>query len=244
MKPQAAPSRAPAPAEALSGVRTLAELNAIMSAADPSVRGGTRAVLGEGPLHPVLAFVGEQPGDQEDLQGRPFVGPAGELLTRAMGDAGIRRAASYVTNAVKHFKFEQRGKRRLHQKPTAGEVSHYRWWLKRELEIVAPKLVVALGATAVLALAGKALPVTKFRGAFRFDGAPGYITVHPSYLLRIPDAAAKRAAYDAFVADLKAARVLANRGPVRRAGRNGGRGAPPRRNAQRTGARGGGHGTP
>ncbi len=244
MKPQAAPSRAPAPAEALTGVRTLAELNAIISAADPNVPGGTRAVLGEGPLHPALAFVGEQPGDQEDLQGRPFVGPAGELLTRAMADAGIRREASYVTNAVKHFKFEQRGKRRLHQKPTAGEVSHYRWWLKRELEIVAPKLVVALGATAVLALAGKALPVTKLRGAFRFDGVLGYITVHPSYLLRIPDAAAKRAAYDAFVADLKAARVLANRGPAHRAERSGGRDALPRRSAQPTGARGGGRGTP
>ena len=207
-------SHSSAPDEALTAVCTLAELNAIISAADPYVLGGTRAVLGEGPLHPALAFVGEQPGDQEDLQGRPFVGPAGELLTRAMSDAGIRREAAYVTNAVKHFKFEQRGKRRLHQKPTAGEVSHYRWWLEKELEIVAPKLVVALGATAVLALAGKALPVTKFRGPFAFDGPagdelPGFITVHPSYLLRIPDAGAKREGYEAFVADLKAAKRLA-----------------------------------
>ncbi|MBN8911310.1 MAG: UdgX family uracil-DNA binding protein, partial [Rhizobiales bacterium] len=170
-----------------------------------------KAVLGEGPLRPALAFVGEQPGDQEDLQGRPFVGPAGRLLTRAMGEAGIDRDACYVTNAVKHFKFEQRGKRRLHQKPTTGEVRHYRWWLIKELELVRPALVVALGATAVLALADKALPITKFRGPAQFGAWPGFITVHPSYLLRIPDEAAKRAAYEDFVADLAQARALAQK---------------------------------
>jgi probable DNA metabolism protein len=191
--------------------KTLAELNAIIAAAEPFVHGGTHAVLGEGPLRPALAFVGEQPGDQEDLQGRPFVGPAGQLLTRAMDEAGIDRNACYVTNAVKHFKFEQRGKRRLHQKPTTGEVRHYRWWLMKELEIVQPALVVALGATAVLALAGKALPITKARGPARFGEWPGYITVHPSYLLRIPDDAAKHAAYEDFVADLSKARVLARK---------------------------------
>ena len=120
-----------------------------------------------------------------------------------MADAGIQRNAAYLTNAVKHFKFEERGKRRIHQKPTAGEVSHYRWWLDRELDFVAPKLVVALGATAVLALTGKAIPITRARGPASF-GKPyeGFITVHPSYLLRLPDDA-KEDAYAAFVADLK-----------------------------------------
>jgi DNA polymerase len=190
-------------------VRTLADLNAIISAADPFVPGGKRAVLGEGPLSPSLAFVGEQPGDQEDLQGRPFVGPAGQLLTRALAEAGIARDACYLTNAVKHFKYEQRGKRRLHQKPTAGEVRPYRWWLMKELEIVRPSLIVALGATAVLALTDKALPITKVRGPAMFDAGPGFITVHPSYLLRLPDESAKQDAYRAFVADLAHARSLA-----------------------------------
>ena len=166
-------------------------------------------MLGEGPLHPAIAFVGEQPGDQEDLQGHPFVGPAGQLLDRAMQEAGIERGETYLTNAVKHFKYVERGKRRLHQKPTTGEVRHYRWWLEKELELVAPKLIVALGATAVLALTGKALPITKLRGPAQFEGHAGFITVHPSYLLRIPDAAAKRDAYAAFVADLKQAGQLA-----------------------------------
>jgi uracil-DNA glycosylase len=160
-------------------------------------------------MHPAIAFVGEQPGDQEDIEGHPFVGPAGQLLTRAMDDAGIDRAKSYLTNAVKHFKYEQRGKRRLHQKPTLGEVKHYRWWLQKELELVRPKLVVALGGTAALALAGKQLSVTKVRGPYAFGEFAGYVTVHPSYLLRIPDAAAKKEAYRAFVADLRAARKLA-----------------------------------
>jgi uracil-DNA glycosylase family protein len=166
-------------------------------------------VLGEGPVRAAIAFVGEQPGDREDLEGRPFVGPAGQLLDRALSAAGVDRSKSYLTNAVKHFKYEQRGKRRLHQKPTAGEVRHYRWWLQQELELVAPRIVVALGATAVLALAGKALPITRNRGATTFDGRAGYITVHPSYLLRLPDAEARRDAYEAFVADLRTVRALA-----------------------------------
>ena len=139
-------------------LKTLDALNAIIAASRPLVAGATRAVLGEGPAGASIAFVGEQPGDQEDRQGRPFVGPAGQLLDRAMSDAGIDRHSVYLTNAIKHFKFEQRGKRRIHQKPTAGEVKHYRWWLDQELKFVHPKLVVALGATAVLALAGKPLP--------------------------------------------------------------------------------------
>lgn len=121
-----------------------------------------------------------------------------------MEDAGIDRSQCYVTNAVKHFKFEQRGKRRLHKSPTAGEVAHYRWWLDKELEIVQPALIVGLGATAVLALTGKALPITKSRGRAAFATGHGFITVHPSYLLRLPDDA-KEGAYVEFVADLRAA---------------------------------------
>ncbi|MHB2211766.1 UdgX family uracil-DNA binding protein [Methylobacterium sp. CM6257] len=191
--------------------KSLDELNAIIRRTEPLVPGATQAVLGEGPVGATIAFVGEQPGDQEDRQGRPFVGPAGQLLSRAMAEAGIDRRASYLTNAVKHFKFEERGKRRIHQKPTAGEVSHYRWWLDRELEFVGPKLVVALGATAVLALTGKAIPITRARGPFRFDRLDnrfqGFITVHPSYLLRLPEEA-KAEAYAAFVDDLRRVEAL------------------------------------
>jgi uracil-DNA glycosylase len=188
--------------------RSLAALNRIITAAEPMVAGGTRAVLGEGPLHPDIAFVGEQPGDQEDLAGKPFVGPAGKLLDKAFVEAGIDRGAVYVTNAVKHFKFEQRGKRRMHSRPNAGEVKHYRWWLKKELDFVKPKLVVALGATAALALAGKPLAVGANRGPIILDGRPGFITIHPSFLLRMPDED-KASAWDDFVGDLKRVRKLA-----------------------------------
>ena len=151
----------------------------LIAAAPPMVEGGTRAVLGEGPVGAAIAFVGEQPGDQEDLHGRPFVGPAGQVFDRALAEAGIDRADAYVTNAVKHFKYVQRGKRRLHQRPTAGEVKHYRWWLKQELDLVGPRIVVALGATAVLALvrqgdAGRREPRTcaiRQPGGIRY-GAP------------------------------------------------------------------------
>jgi uracil-DNA glycosylase len=189
----------------------LAELNADLLAAPPLLEGGKKAVLGEGPIGAAIAFVGEQPGDQEDLQKRPFVGPAGQLLDRALTEAGIDRGRCYLTNAVKHFKFEQRGKRRMHQKPTAGEVKHYRWWLDKELAFVRPRLIVALGTTAVLALAGKALPISRVRGEADFTGRRGYITVHPSYLLRIPDQNAKRQAYGEFVADLRSIRTIASR---------------------------------
>jgi DNA polymerase len=189
--------------------KSLAALNKLISAAEPLVPGADHAVLGEGPIGAEIAFVGEQPGDQEDRAGKPFVGPAGMLLNRAMEEAGIDRRHVYVTNAVKHFKFEQRGKKRIHQKPTMGEVKRYRWWLMKELDLVQPKLVVALGATAAAALAGKAVSVTKARGKASFENRPGYITVHPSYLLRIPDADAKAEAYKEFVADLKKARALA-----------------------------------
>jgi uracil-DNA glycosylase len=189
--------------------KTLDELNCIIAASDPFVTGGTRAVLGEGPLNPPIALVGEQPGDQEDVQGRPFVGPAGQLLDRALAEAGLDRADLYVTNAVKHFKFVQQGKRRLHKSPTAGEVKHYRWWLDKELELVRPRVIVAMGATAVLALAGKPLPITKCRGEASFENRRGVITWHPSYLLRVPDAGRKEEAWRQFVGDLRLARELA-----------------------------------
>jgi DNA polymerase len=188
---------------------SLAALNRLITAAEPMVKGGTRAVLGEGPLHPAIAFVGEQPGDQEDLAGKPFVGPAGKLLDKAMAEAGIDRRRVYVTNAVKHFKFERRGKRRLHSKPTAGEVKHYRWWLEKELDLVKPRLVVALGVTAALALAGKPLSISRNRGPIILDGRPGFITIHPSFLLRMPEEDKSRAWKD-FVADMKRIRKLAD----------------------------------
>lgn len=189
----------------------LAALNRIIAASQPLVPGAARAVLGEGPAGAEIAFVGEQPGDQEDAQGRPFVGPAGQLLDRALQEAGIDRGRVYVTNAVKHFKFEQRGKRRIHQKPTAGEVKHYRWWLMRELDFVHPGLVVALGATAALALSGKPLSITRARGPARFGDLPGYVTVHPSFLLRQREAAARHAAYAEFLEDLRRIDALARR---------------------------------
>ena len=165
--------------------------------------GATQAVAGEGPTDARIMLVGEQPGDQEDLQGRPFVGPAGQLLDKALGQAGLARSTLYVTNAVKHFKYEPRGKRRIHQKPNAGEIQKCKWWLDREIAIVRPRLVVALGATAAQALSGHAVSVTKERGPITFGEMPGFVTVHPSYLLRIPDAQKKTEEYTRFVSDLR-----------------------------------------
>jgi DNA polymerase len=190
--------------------KTLAQLNKIIKASDPLVSGATQAVLGEGPQDARVAFVGEQPGDQEDLQGRPFVGPAGKLLDRALAEAGIDRGEVYLTNAVKHFKFERRGGRRIHSKPTAREISHYRPWLIKELELVHPQLVVALGGTAVHALMGKSIPIVRARGPGQFVGGfNGYVTVHPSYLLRLPDEASKKEGFKSFVEDLRRIRELA-----------------------------------
>jgi DNA polymerase len=190
--------------------KSLAALNRLIAAAPPMVKGGTRAVLGEGPLHPDIAFVGEQPGDQEDLAGKPFVGPAGRLLDRAMQEAGIDRKRVYVTNAVKHFKFEPRGKRRIHSKPTAGEVKHYRWWLEKELDLVGPRLVVALGATATLALAGKPLSIGANRGPLALNGRPGFVTIHPSFLLRMKEQD-KAKGWKDFIADMKRIRIEAQK---------------------------------
>jgi DNA polymerase len=170
-------------------------------------RDATQGVPGEGPVHAAMMFVGEQPGDQEDLAGRPFVGPAGAVLDKALAEAGVPRAEAYVTNAVKHFKHEPRGKRRLHKTPDAGEVQACRWWLDNERRLVRPKVVVALGATAARAVLGRPVSVMKERGPAGAleGGAQGFVTVHPSMLLRIPDRAAKAAAYRDFVRDLAAA---------------------------------------
>jgi probable DNA metabolism protein len=178
----------------------------------------TQTVFGEGPADAHLVFVGEQPGDQEDLAGKPFVGPAGELFNRALADAGIDRARVYVTNAVKHFKFEPRGRRRIHKKPNAGETKACRWWLNREIQTVSPRLIVALGATAAMSLAGRPVSVLQERGrATRFGERAGLITVHPSYLLRLPDKAAAQREFTLFVADLRIAakqceRLVTNEG--------------------------------
>ena len=173
-------------------------------------RHATQTVFGEGPATAEFILVGEQPGDQEDIAGKPFVGPAGKVLDRALQDAGIERAKVYVTNAVKHFRFEPRGKRRIHSKPNASEIQACRWWLEREFEAIAPRFVVALGATAAQALSGHTVTIPRLRGReTELLGVRGLITVHPSYLLRIPDERAKKEEYGKFVADLKLAKRLA-----------------------------------
>jgi DNA polymerase len=169
----------------------------------PLYKDATQTVFGEGPRNAPVVFVGEQPGDQEDLAGKPFVGPAGKLFDKALEDAGLDRSRAYVTNAVKHFKFEPRGKRRLHKRPNAGEVRACRFWLDGELAAIKPDLVVALGATAAQALAQHAVSVTKLRGPIAFPQHKGFITVHPSFLLRVPDAESKEREYRAFLHDLK-----------------------------------------
>jgi len=163
------------------------------------------AVMGEGPQDAVLMIVGEQPGDQEDLAGRPFVGPAGQLLDRHLERAGIDRSAAYVTNTVKHFKYIQRGKRRLHQSPTAKEIDICRWWVESERQIVQPKLVLAMGASAARGMLGKTVSISKARGApiMLEDGSELWVTAHPSYLLRL-DGAAQEEQSRLFDADLAA----------------------------------------
>jgi DNA polymerase len=154
-------------------------------------------------------FVGEQPGNDEDLAGKPFVGPAGKLLDRAIADAGLDRRRIFVTNAVKHFKFEQRGKRRLHQRPNPYEIERCRWWNDFERAIVKPKLVVALGATAARSLMGRVITIAKVRGTFLplEDGGKVTVTVHPSSLLRIPEQEDRHAQYARFVKDLTLCRA-------------------------------------
>jgi uracil-DNA glycosylase family protein len=167
----------------------------------------TQTVFGAGPPDARLMLVGEQPGDQEDLAGAPFVGPAGQLLDRALAEAGIDRGTVYVTNAVKHFKFEPRGKRRIHKKPDRPEIEACKWWLEREVAVVRPALVVAMGATAGQALFGRTVKVLSERGTISQDprGFGVLLTVHPSMILRVPDRDAKEEAFAEFVADLRQA---------------------------------------
>lgn len=173
----------------------------------PLWKNATQTVFGEGPAHTPLMLVGEQPGDKEDLAGKPFVGPAGQMLDRALDEAGIDRKKVYVTNAVKHFKFVPRGKIRLHQKPNTAEIKACRPWYERERAAVKPVLVVAMGATAAQSVFGKITPINKNRGHLidLYDGARAMVTVHPSYLLRLPDKDARAREYQRFVDDLKIA---------------------------------------
>ena len=168
----------------------------------------TQTVFGEGPPTARLMFVGEQPGDQEDLAGKPFIGPAGQVFDRALAQAGIVRAETYVTNAVKHFKFEPRGKRRIHSKPGSGEIEACKWWIDQERAAIRPAVTVALGATAARSLTGKTVTISKERGRAIMlpDGGELWITVHPSFLLRIEDRDAAALEHDRFVADLTAVR--------------------------------------
>jgi probable DNA metabolism protein len=171
----------------------------------PLYKDATQTVFGEGPLDARLMFVGEQPGDQEDLAGKPFVGPAGQKFDEALAQAGIDRARAYVTNAVKHFKYEQRGKRRIHSKPNAGEIQACRWWYGQERDLIRPAVTVALGATAARQMLGKAVTITGTRGnAHRLeDGSEGWVTIHPSFLLRIQGRDEAEAEFARFVEDLK-----------------------------------------
>lgn len=179
----------------------------------PLWRDGTQTVFGEGDRNAELMLVGEQPGDREDLAGKPFVGPAGRLLDQALEEAEIERRRAYLTNVVKHFKWTRKGKRRIHQKPNAAEIAACRPWLEAELAAVAPRLLVTLGATAAQALLGRAFRLMEQRGRpVESDLAPFVVaTVHPSSILRAPDDDSRREAYSAFVADLRGAAALLER---------------------------------
>lgn len=175
-------------------------------------RDATQGVAGEGPAQARLMIVGEQPGDQEDLAGRPFVGPAGQLFDRAATEAGLPREQVWVTNAVKHFKHEPRGKRRIHQTPNAGEVAACRWWLDAERRLVRPRVILAMGATAALGVFGKATPIGANRGKpiQLPDQSQGIVTWHPSFLLRVPDEETRERAYREFIGDLRTAWEMAS----------------------------------
>ncbi len=206
------PARAPAPKPEIAGT-PLAE-----AARDAATcrrcelwQPATQVVFGEGPADARIMMIGEQPGDQEDLAGRPFVGPAGQMLDRAMQEAGLDRSQIYVTNAVKHFKFEPRGKRRIHAKPGTGEIVACKFWLELERQQVRPAVTVMLGASAAQAVFGRTVTISRERGRpIPLDGnTQGFVTVHPSYLLRLPDAEAKAREYAAFVEDLRRVAALA-----------------------------------
>jgi uracil-DNA glycosylase family protein len=195
-------------------IHTLAQLKAATMACRECPIGeiATQSVIGEGQLKARLMLVGEQPGDQEDLQGQPFIGPAGKLLSRALEAAGIPRDQTFVSNAVKHFKFELRGKRRIHKSPAVREIAACHHWLEDEIALVQPAALVALGATAARSLLGRAVPVTANRGQWlpREDGLQVLVTLHPSALLRV-DPEDREAAFEAFAADLRQAQRLFRR---------------------------------
>jgi len=193
----------------VNSLKTLRE-EASHCRACPLWKDATQTVFGEGPQHARVMLVGEQPGDKEDLAGKPFFGPAGQMLDRALEEAGIDRSKVYVTNALKHFKFLARGKFRLHQKPNTSEIRACRQWYERELSSIKPMLVVAMGATAAQSVFGKITPINKNRGRLidLEDGIKTLVTVHPAYLLRLPDADARAQEYRRFVDDLKIAADL------------------------------------
>ena len=196
-------------AQAEQAINSLGQLAAAEAACTrcPLYRDATQAVSGEGPSGATFMLVGEQPGDKEDIAGKPFVGPAGRVLDQALREAGIAREETFVTNAVKHFKHEMRGKRRLHKRPNNYEIERCKIWLDDERKLVEPAVVIALGATAARSLTGKTVTISKIRGkALRLaDSTRLFVTVHPSSLLRIEDEAGKREAFRQFVADLKKA---------------------------------------
>jgi len=173
----------------------------------PLYRNATQTVFGEGPVGAALMMVGEQPGDQEDLAGHPFVGPAGRVLDRALASAGVDRRKVYLTNAVKHFKNEPRGEKRLHKRPNRYEVEVCRVWLGKEITLVQPQLILALGVTAAVTLVGRPVVLSRERGRIidLNDGRRGMMTIHPSSILRVPDPAARRAAFASLVRDLRSA---------------------------------------
>jgi DNA polymerase len=199
--------------EPITSLRQLAAAEATCTRC-PLYRDATQAVPGEGPRHATFMLVGEQPGDKEDLAGKPFVGPAGRVLDQALQDAGIAREETFVTNAVKHFKHEMRGKRRLHKRPNNYEIERCKIWLDDERRLAQPAAIIALGVTAARSLTGKTLIIGKVRGnpLALADGTKLFVTMHPSALLRIQDQDEKETAYLQFVADLKhAAAVVARK---------------------------------
>jgi DNA polymerase len=201
----------PGPVLRIRSLRALAAAEADCTRC-PLYQYATQVVPGEGRVAARLMLVGEQPGDKEDLAGKPFVGPAGRILDQALEQAGIPRGDAFVTNAVKHFKHEMRGKRRLHKRPNAYEIERCRWWLEHELAIVRPVAVVALGASAARSVLGRAVTIARTRGQTLqlADGTAAFVTIHPSWLLRIEDRADKEREYRGLVADLRrAAKVLA-----------------------------------
>ncbi len=177
----------------------------------PLYRHATQVVPGAGSAGADIMMVGEQPGDQEDRAGEPFVGPAGRLLDKAFREAGIDRRSIFLTNAVKHFKHEMRGKRRIHQRPNAGEIDRCRWWLDLERQIVRPRVIVALGATAGRSLFGRTIVISRMRGRIHSleDGTPALVTIHPSALLRMRRDAAREERLRGFLQDLRLVRRTA-----------------------------------